>query len=276
MAEDDYVNEDNGIFRDTEVNVNLQETAAVASSSDDGITKETLTSEVVDSRQLAEAPNAGDGPNAAAGTAGNADNQGIVNWDSDSQVLGVIEAMDATNHVWSQPWSETTTEADGDLYVAPAPTTSSASKTPKVKDNSIGSMLDDPTGKKALHKRLNKRSANFIRKISVSETSSSNDSIETMISASLKAASEANVKALPKIQRLTLPPVAVQLTVAPSLPLVAGKVADIPLPILAEEMDSNLKASPPAAAPGSQEEADNSTASATSAAAPGSQMEVES
>jgi hypothetical protein len=36
--------------------------------------------------------------------------------------------------------------------------------------------------------------------------------------------------------------VAVQLTVAPSLPLVARKVADIPLPIVAEEMDSKFKA----------------------------------
>jgi hypothetical protein len=51
-----------------------------------------------DSRQLTEAPNAADRPKEAAGTTGKTASQGTANWDSDSQVLSVIEAMDATNN----------------------------------------------------------------------------------------------------------------------------------------------------------------------------------
>jgi hypothetical protein len=94
----------------------------------------------------------------------------------------------------------------GNDYVAPAPKTTPESRTYKVKGNYTRPMLDDPTGKKALHKQLNKHSANFICKISETETSSSNDSIKTMILASLKRASEANIKLLLKIQKLSLPP----------------------------------------------------------------------
>jgi hypothetical protein len=57
---------------------------------------------------------------------------------------------------------------------------------------------------------------------------------------------------------------------------VAGKVADFPLPIMAEEVDSNSTVSPPSAAtPASQMEADISIALPPPAAAPGSQMEIE-
>jgi hypothetical protein len=181
----------------------------------------------------------------------NAASQGSVSWGNDSQDQRVIEAMDATNIVGSQPWSETTTEGDGDIDVAPVPNTRKEPETPVVKADYDRS--NDPTGKKALHKRLNKRSVNFIRKISDTESSTSNDSLETMIASSLKAVSPANLKDLQKIPKLSLLPLAETVDKIPKLALlpVAGSVETIRLPSLlpvAELAEEDSEFPPPAAA----------------------------
>jgi hypothetical protein len=192
------------------------------------------------------------GDNTAASVAdsscNNAASQGSVSRGNDSQDQRVIKAMDATNIVGSQPWSETTTEGDGDLYVAPVYNTTNEPGTPEVKVDY--NMSNDPTGKKALHKRLNKRSVNFIRKISDTESSTLNDSLQTMIVSSLKAAYPANLKDLQKIPKLSLLPVAETVDRIPNLALlpVAGSVETIPLPSLlpvAELAEENSKFPPP-------------------------------
>jgi hypothetical protein len=154
----DKEGEDDGIFGDAVINADLLKPANAATGSGTGTTQQVLTTEVENLH----------GDNIAASVADNSCNnaasQGSVSWGNDSQDQSVIEAMDATNIVGSQPWSETTTEGDGDIDVAPVPNTRKEPETPVVKADYDRS--NDPTGKKALHKRLNKRSVNFIRKIS--------------------------------------------------------------------------------------------------------------
>jgi hypothetical protein len=115
-------------------------------------------------------------------------------------------------------------------------------------------MPNDPTDKKALHKR----SVNVILKISDTESSTSNNSLETMIPSSLKAASPASLKDLQKMPKLSLLPVAETVDKIPKLSLlpVAESVETIPLPSLlpvAEIAEEDSEFPPPsAAASGSQ------------------------
>jgi hypothetical protein len=79
------------------------------------------------------------------------------------------------------------------------------------KDDANVEMADATIGKDTIHNRLNKRSADLILPSSDTDSSSTlNDSLVTTVEAAqpLKTASSANLKALPKIPRVTLPLVA--------------------------------------------------------------------
>jgi hypothetical protein len=78
MGEDKDVDEDSGIFSDTDANVNPPEPAAVASGSNNGIIKENSTTGAENSLQLTEAPNAIDRPNAADGGTRQTASQGSI------------------------------------------------------------------------------------------------------------------------------------------------------------------------------------------------------
>jgi hypothetical protein len=120
----------------------------------------------------------------------------------------VVKAMKAAN-AGSEPWSKASGE--GDLDVAPNTATTRESTAAVAKDDANVEMTDATTGKYTIHNRLNKRSADLILPSSDTESSSTlNNSLVTTVKAAqpLKTASSANLKALPKISRVTLTRVA--------------------------------------------------------------------
>jgi hypothetical protein len=137
----DEEGKDDSIFGNAVINAGPIKPANAAIGSGTGINQQVLTTAVEN------LPGDNSAASVANNSCDNAASQGSVLWGKDSHDQCVIEAMDATNIVGSQPWSETTTEGKGDLYAAPVSDITKEPEIPEVKVDFV--MPNDPTGKKA-------------------------------------------------------------------------------------------------------------------------------